>query len=249
MAEALFWQCSEVMISAMASQITGVSIVYSTICSGANQRKHQSSVSLAFVKGTHWWQVNSPHKGPVLGNMFPSIWWCHHETGDLMQDFICWQRATTADLYQTNSMSWYSMSSWLYQEGLSPIWMTCESGLHWSTCLLLMEAADGGFSLRETCYISTQYITICHMYTMLSQITWLFVQQLVHAYNKENIKAIHYWPFVRGIHRSPVDSPHKGPVILKAFPCRSILMLLIINIVWGQVMGIYWVQSGSYAPP
>ena len=23
----------------------------------------------------------------------------------------------------------------------------------------------------------------------------------------------HYWPFLRGIHRSPVDSPHKGPAI------------------------------------
>ena len=38
-------------MSAMASQITGVSIVYSTVCTGADQRKHQSSVSLAFVGG------------------------------------------------------------------------------------------------------------------------------------------------------------------------------------------------------
>ena len=36
----------------MASQFTGVSIVCSTVCSGADQRKHQSSVSLAFVRGT-----------------------------------------------------------------------------------------------------------------------------------------------------------------------------------------------------
>ena len=55
----------------MASQITGVSIVYSTICSGADQRKHQSSASLAFVRGIHPWPVNSPHRGPVTRKMFP----------------------------------------------------------------------------------------------------------------------------------------------------------------------------------
>ena len=58
------------MIS-MASQITGVSIVYSTLCSGADQRKHQSSASLAFVRGIHRWPVDSPHKGPVTRKMFP----------------------------------------------------------------------------------------------------------------------------------------------------------------------------------
>ena len=55
----------------MASQITSVSIVYSTVCSNADQRKHQNSRSLAFVKGIHWWPVNSPHKGPVTRKMFP----------------------------------------------------------------------------------------------------------------------------------------------------------------------------------
>ena len=58
-------------MSAMTSQITGVSIIYSTVCSGADQRKHQSSASLAFVKGIHRWPVNSPHKGPVTRTMFP----------------------------------------------------------------------------------------------------------------------------------------------------------------------------------
>ena len=60
---------SEVIISAMASQITGVTIVYTTACSGTDQRKHQSSASLTFVRGIHQWTVNSPHKGPVTRNM------------------------------------------------------------------------------------------------------------------------------------------------------------------------------------
>ena len=60
-----------VIMSTMASQITSLTIVYSTVYSGADQRKHQSSVSLAFVQGIHRWPVNSPHKGPVTREMFP----------------------------------------------------------------------------------------------------------------------------------------------------------------------------------
>ena len=37
-------------------------------------------------------------------------------------------------------------------------------------------------------------------------------QQLVQAHNKGNIKTLHHWPIVKGIHQRPVDSPHKGPV-------------------------------------
>ena len=55
---------SDVIMTAMASQITVVSIVYSTVYIGEDQRKHQSSSSLAFVRGIHRWPVNSPHKGP-----------------------------------------------------------------------------------------------------------------------------------------------------------------------------------------
>ena len=38
---------------------------------GADQSKHQSSASLAFVRGIHRWPVNSPHKSPVTRKMFP----------------------------------------------------------------------------------------------------------------------------------------------------------------------------------
>ena len=48
-----------------------IGIVYSTVYPGADQRKHQSSASLAFVRGIHRSPVNSPHKGPVTRNMFP----------------------------------------------------------------------------------------------------------------------------------------------------------------------------------
>ena len=61
---------SDVIIGAMASQITSFTIVYSTVYSGADQRKHQRSASVASVRGIHRWPVNSPHKGPVTRKMF-----------------------------------------------------------------------------------------------------------------------------------------------------------------------------------
>ena len=60
----------DVIMSAMASQITDGSSVYSTVCSYADQRKHRSSASLAFVRGIHRWPANSHHKGPVTQKMF-----------------------------------------------------------------------------------------------------------------------------------------------------------------------------------
>ena len=57
----------------MASQITSLTIFYLTVYSGANQRKHQSSASLAFVRGIHRWPVNSPHKWPVTWKMFYDV--------------------------------------------------------------------------------------------------------------------------------------------------------------------------------
>ena len=58
-------------MTTMASQITSLPIVYSTVYSDADQRKHQSSAPLAFVRGIHRGPVNSPHKGPVTRKMFP----------------------------------------------------------------------------------------------------------------------------------------------------------------------------------
>ena len=57
-------------MSSTASQITGLTIVCSTVYSSTDQRKHHSSASLAFVQGIHRWPVNSPHKRPVTRKMF-----------------------------------------------------------------------------------------------------------------------------------------------------------------------------------
>ena len=61
---------NDVIMTTMASQITNLTVVYSTIYSDADQRKHQSSASLTFVWGNHrdWW---IPHtKGQLRGKCF-----------------------------------------------------------------------------------------------------------------------------------------------------------------------------------
>ena len=61
---------SGVIMSAMASLITSVTIICSNICSGAEQRKHQNSASLSFVRGIHRWPVVSRTKGQWPGKCF-----------------------------------------------------------------------------------------------------------------------------------------------------------------------------------
>ena len=71
MPQSSVYHYNDAIMSTMASQITGNSIVCSTISSDTNQRKHQNSTSLAFVRGIHRWLVDSTHKRPVTWNMLP----------------------------------------------------------------------------------------------------------------------------------------------------------------------------------
>ena len=103
-------------MSEIASQITSLTIVYSTVHLDTDQRKHQSSASLAFVRGIHRGPVNSPHKWPVTRKMFPFddvIMWT------LAPDLqINWQRSRTTD----KNGFW-----WIVYPGWSPILIkSCE---------------------------------------------------------------------------------------------------------------------------
>ena len=106
----------------MASQITSLTIVFSTVYSGADQRKHQSSALLVFVRGIHRGPVNSLHKGPVTRKMFS------------------------------------------FDE---VIMIVTPHGCHW---------------------------------LMASQITWTVCLTACPGISKENINALHYLHFMRGIH-------------------------------------------------
>ena len=61
---------SEVIMTTMASQITSLTVVYSTVCSDADQRTHQSSASLAFVWGIHRDRWIPRTKGQLRGKCF-----------------------------------------------------------------------------------------------------------------------------------------------------------------------------------
>ena len=74
-------------MSAMASQITGISIVCLTICSGAYQRKHQSSTSMAFVRGIR--RGLPSQRASNAENV--SIWWRHYDV--FFQHWSCWCNA------------------------------------------------------------------------------------------------------------------------------------------------------------
>ena len=56
----------------------------------------------------------------------------------------------------------------------------------------------------------------------------MFTQPFIRAQIKENIKAPRHWPFVRGIHRGPVNSPHKRLVTRKMFPFDDVIMNIYI---------------------
>ena len=62
---------NDVIMGAIASLITSLTILHSTVYSDADQRKHQSSAYLPFVWGIHRGPINAPHIWPVTRKMFP----------------------------------------------------------------------------------------------------------------------------------------------------------------------------------
>ena len=62
---------NDLIMRAMASQITSLMTVYSSVYYRRRSKQNESSASLAFVRGIHRWPVNSPHKGPATRKMFP----------------------------------------------------------------------------------------------------------------------------------------------------------------------------------
>ena len=100
---------SDVTMSTMAPQSTTVSIVYSIICSGTHL--DQSSASLAFVRGIHWWPVDSPHRGLVMQKMLPF-------------DDVIMSKSQSLWYYMSSIIHFGKKNVWkLYPE----IWHACDS--------------------------------------------------------------------------------------------------------------------------
>ena len=81
-------------------------------------------------------------------------------------------------------------------------------------------------------------------------------RQLEYLFNKVlsrkgNINESYYWPFVRGIHRCPVDFHYKEPVMWKACQCHGSVMFyssnteitVITDITRSLHTGSFWVES------
>ena len=146
---------SDVITTTMASQFTNLTVVYSIVDSGVDQRKHQSSASQAFVRGIHRWAVNSPHRGPVTRKMFDDV---------IMNNVI-----------------------FKFILGINVLSTSCEMALKEMPKNTFDDKSSGNKPLPEPMSVTQ-----------------------IHA---DAIKWKHfprYWPFVRGIHWSPVNSPHKG---------------------------------------
>ena len=153
-------------MSTIASQITSLTIVYSTIYSGADQSKHQSSASLAFVWGIHRGPVNSPHKWPVTRKMFPF--------DDVIMVTILMWRPTQGGVTKDSFVNFTVRNISLLQNYI---------------CLFVFPSHDDVMKWKHSCY----------------------------------------GPFVRGIHRSPVNSLQKS--VTRSF---DVLFDLHLNKRWSK---------------
>ena len=199
----------------MASSITGVSIVCSTVYSGADQRKYQSSSeSLA-------WQIygspvtsETPHKGPVTLKMFPFAW-----------NFFC----TQTELLQSYFYNWVVVggSRWqwanFYLDLSIPIW-----SLHpFETSVFCIRI------FSDVCHINWLQATnppwvIVHlsddiMSVTASQITGVAIvcSTVCSGAYQRNYRSSASLVFVRGIHRFP------GPIARKIFPFDVGIMIYV----------------------
>ena len=150
----------------MASQISSITIVYSTVYSGADQRKYQSSASPAFVTGEFPAQMASNAEND-------SIWWRHH---GLRLRQCCWTQHYSIHIY-----AWYQNHNIFY--------------VSFGTDMTSIDTLHLGRPLLRPFLMAHTEATLARQY---------------HDYVIKWKHFPHYCPFVWGIHRSPVNSPHKG---------------------------------------
>ena len=181
-------------MGAIASQITSLTIVCSTIYSDADQRKQQSSASLAFVWGIHRGLMNSPHKWPVTRKMFPFddviMCWCPMQYWSKHDDVIKWKHFPR----------YWPFVRGIYQSPVNPPHIG-----QWRGALSYNDVIMGT--------IASQITNLTIVYSIIYSDT----DQRKHQSSAS-------LAFVWGIHRGPVNSPHKWPVTRKMFPFDDVIM-------------------------
>ena len=198
---------NDVIINAMAYQITSLTIVYSNVYSGTDHRKHQSSASLAFVRGIHRSPVNSPHKGPVTQKIFPF--------DDVILDVRRLTYHTNNDISRTcyfNSCKTIFFIMWYHYlnrvnigaaADLVPMWPKVICNPHDDVDPSAHNIITVMSHERHRISNHRSLECLCNSFFGLT--------------SKTNQRSA-LLPFVKEIHRWPVDSPHKGPVMRKAYP-------------------------------
>ena len=192
-------------MSVMMSEITGISFVYSTLCSGTDERKHQSSTSLAFVRGIHRWPGNSLHKGPVMLKMFP------------FDDFIMDKSK------MVQAIAWQTVAA-----AISKLFMTSMISHHLLLTRWSLEKSWGNFSITILRVLIWSHPSMSIYLGKQQLLLQILIQCTVEWLHDDVIKWKHFprhWTFVRGIHRSPVNSPHKCQwhgALMFSFICAGI---------------------------
>ena len=131
----LFHHYSNVIMSTMASQITGFWTVCSADCSGTHQRKHQSSAWLTFAMGIHRWPNGLCEGNPPVTGGFPpqrssnaetvSIWW-RHRVFDVFSEFTLISFNITNSIVYT---CWYMYNQIRFVYTIHIWWPSSESKL------------------------------------------------------------------------------------------------------------------------
>ena len=190
----------------LASQITSLKIVYSTVYSDADQRKHQSSASLAFVRGIHRGPVNSPHKGPVTRKMFPfdDVIMSGYFTNTVTEVLVTVKK-------ETLTLKIFNIFGDVYTRNGTISLCQRNASVH-----VVM-------SHNHSTQVLCGYDTILDLSSEMYLGVFLWNAFSIHD---DVIKWKHsprYWPLVR-CHLSPVNSPYKGPVTRKMFPFDDFIM-------------------------
>ena len=223
---------NDVIMGVKASQITSLTIFYSTVYSDADQRKHQSSASSAFVRGIHRGPVNSPHKWPVTRKMFPFddvfMIRARHYTDVIMGAIV--SQITSLTIVYSTVYSGEDQRKHQSSASLAFVW-----GIHrgpvnsphkWPVTRKM-------FPFDDVFMIRARHYTDVIMGAIASQITSLTIvySTVYSGEDQRKHQSSASLAFVWGIHRGPVNSPHKWPVTRKMFPFDDVIMVRVRHVV------------------
>ena len=206
--------------------------------SGADQRKCDSSASLAFVRGIHRWPVNSQHKGPVTRKMFPFDDVILYNACDHLSMLV--KGATgacethTGRIKSTNGAH-FTNNLWARNLNLGDKhWVSWKWSLRyvnirirthpWSHWLMIFSLTYNFlFQFDRVCDNHYNDVIITTMASQITSLTIIYSNVYSDADQRKHQSSASL-AFVWGIHRWPVNSPHKGPVTWKNFPFDDVIM-------------------------